>query len=150
MWRGFTRLVASTLCLFQATTSALAQDQTCARSDFEAVVDDAAAVLRDLNAKNKPLFQNRLRDLKEKRGWDHGQFLEEAAPFVRDEKIAVFDKMSQDLINAISTLGQAGAEAATPDCSLLVKLRENMDTLVKAQTDKWTYMFNKLEAAISQ
>lgn len=150
MWRAFVQLFALTFCLSQAAQSIQAQEQTCAREDFEAVVDNAAAVLRDLNAKNKPLFQNRLRDLKEKRGWDHGQFLEEAAPFVRDEKIAVYDKTSQDLINAISTLGQAGAEAATPDCTLLVKLRENMDSLVKSQTDKWTYMFTKLEKAIAQ
>src|SRR5262249_2825321 len=33
----------------------------CARADFEAVVDDAAAALRDLNQKNKPDFQEKLR-----------------------------------------------------------------------------------------
>ncbi len=41
----------------------------CKRADFEAVVDEAAAVLRDLNLKNKPAFQDKLRQLKDKRGW---------------------------------------------------------------------------------
>src|ERR1700730_8105308 len=45
----------------------------CAKADFEAVVDDAAAALRDLNLKNKPNFQEKLRQLKDKRGWSHDQ-----------------------------------------------------------------------------
>ena len=53
------------------------------------VVDEAAAALRDLNAKNKPAFQEKLRQLKDKRAWSHDEFLKEAAPFVRDDKIAV-------------------------------------------------------------
>ena len=64
----------------------------CAKADFEAVVDDAAGALRDLNLQNKPAFQEKLRQLKDKRGWSHDAFLKEAAPFVRDDKIAVYDQ----------------------------------------------------------
>ncbi len=92
----------------------------CAKSDFEAVVDDAAAALRDLNMKNKPDFQEKLRELKDKRGWTHDQFLERATPFVRDAKIAVFDQDSERLLSDISSQGQEGAEAKTPDCALLL------------------------------
>src|SRR5262249_22619953 len=94
----------------------------CQRTDFEAVVDDAAAALRELNLKNKPDFQEKLRQLKDKRGWSHDQFLTEAAPFVRDDKIAVFDQQSDQLLNDISSLGQEGADAKTPDCALLHEL----------------------------
>ena len=124
--------------------------QVCAKADFEAVVDEAAGSLRDLNMQNKPAFQEKLRQLKDKRGWSHDEFLKEAAPFVRDDKIAVFDQQSEQLLNDISTLGQEGADAATPDCSLLIDLKSRMQTLVEAQTAKWTYMFEKLDAALAQ
>ena len=122
----------------------------CQRAEFEAVVDDAAAALRELNLKNKPDFQEKLRQLKDKRGWSHDQFLTEAAPFVRDDKIAVFDQQSDQLLNDISSLGQEGADAKTPDCALLHELRARMKVLVDTQTAKWTYMFEKLNAALAQ
>ncbi len=124
--------------------------QVCAKADFEAVVDDAAGALRDLNMQNKPAFQEKLRQLKDKRGWTHDVFLTEAAPFVRDDKIAVYDQDSERLLADISTLGQEGADAATPDCALLADLKTRMQTLVDTQTAKWTYMFAKLDAALAQ
>ena len=124
--------------------------QVCAKADFEAVVDDAAGSLRDLNLQNKPAFQEKLRQLKDKRGWSHDAFLKEAAPFVRDDKIAVYDQDSERLLTDISTLGQEGADAPTPDCALLADLKTRMQTLVDTQTAKWTYMFSKLDAALAQ
>lgn len=122
----------------------------CGKADFEAVVDDAAGALRDLNLQNKPAFQEKLRQLKDKRGWSHDAFLKEAAPYVRDEKIAVYDQESERLLADISTLGQEGADAPTPDCALLADLKSRMQTLVDTQTAKWSYMFQKLEAALQQ
>jgi len=124
--------------------------QQCAKAEFEDVVDEAAASLRDLNMKNKPAFQEKLRELKDKRGWTHDQFLKEAAPYVRDAKIAVFDQDSDRLLSDISSLGQEGADAKTPDCALLLELRARMKVLVDTQTAKWTYMFEKLDAALGQ
>ena len=124
--------------------------QVCAKADFEAVVDDAAGALRDLNLQNKPAFQEKLRQLKDKRGWSHDAFLKEAAPFVRDDKIAVYDQDSERLLTDISTLGQEGADAPSPDCALLADLKTRMQTLVDTQTAKWTYMFAKLDAALAQ
>jgi hypothetical protein len=124
--------------------------EQCAKAEFEEVVDQAAAALRDLNLKNKPAFQEKLRELKDKRGWSHDQFLKEATPFVRDDKIAVFDRDSERLLSDISSLGQEGAEAKTPDCALLLELRARMDVLVKTQSEKWDYMFKKLDAALAQ
>lgn len=129
---------------------AKAQAPACAKGDFEAVVDDAAAALRDLNAKNKPEFQDKLRQLKEKRGWTHDQFLKEAAPLVQDATIAGYDVKSTELLDAISTMGQEGSEAKTPDCALLQDLRGRMQTLVEAQTAKWTYMFGKVDGELAK
>ncbi len=144
------RRIASTLTglvfmlLWLASVSAV----ECTRADFEAVVDEAAAALRDLNLKNRPVFQEKLRGLKDKRGWSHDKFLKQAVPFVKDDKIEVYDQSSAELLDAISRMGQEGAEAATPDCALLEDLRERMAQLVAIQTEKWTYMFAKLEAEL--
>jgi hypothetical protein len=155
---GVRLLVALAAALTFATAS-VAQDgggapaaasAECAKAEFEAVVDEAAAALRDLNLKNKPAFQEKLRLLKDKRGWTHDQFMQAAAPYVRDDKIAVFDRQSERLLSDIASLGQEGADAQTPDCALLLELRARMKVLVKTQTEKWTYMFGKLDAALAQ
>lgn len=122
----------------------------CAKADFEAVVDQAAAALRDLNIKNKPAFQEKLRGLKVKRGWSHDQFLKEAAPFVRDEQTAVYDQQSEELLREISSLGEEGSASAAPDCSLLVELTARMKVLVETQTAKWTYMFGKIDVELAK
>ncbi|MBX9924846.1 MAG: hypothetical protein K2Y05_00675, partial [Hyphomicrobiaceae bacterium] len=73
--------------LLMAAGSADAAAAACQRADFEAVVDEAGRVLRDLNAANKPKFQDKLRQLKTKRSWSQEQFLKEAAPLVADDTI---------------------------------------------------------------
>lgn len=143
-------LVLFALLLVLVREPAEAQEAGCARGDFEAVVDNAASALRDLNNANRPSFQEKLRELKDKNGWDHDQFMVAAAPFVRDDAIAVFDTKSQDLLAAIATLGQEGAEAKTPDCAVLAELKGRMQILVETQTEKWTYMFTKLDHALTQ
>lgn len=145
---GVGLVLAAVLVVSQAQPVA-ADTVACARGDFEDVVDQAAGALRDLNAKNKPAFQAKLRALKEKRGWAHDTFLVKAAPFVRDEQINVFDQTSQTLLMEIAELGQEGSEAAKPDCELLKGLRGRMEKLVVAQKEKWTYMFAKLETALA-
>lgn len=122
----------------------------CQKAEFEAVVDQAAAALGELNAKNKPAFQEKLRQLKDKRGWSHDQFLEAAAPYVRDDQIAIYDKQSEDLLNTISSMGQEGSASPTPDCALLGELRAHMKVLVETQTAKWTYMAAKLDGELAK
>ncbi len=131
-------------------TNTLAQGAACSKADFEAVVDEAAGSLRELNAKNKPAFQEQLRTLKDKRGWSHDQFIKEAAPFVRDDKIAVFDQSTEELLSAIASMGQEGAAAASPDCALLLELRARMKVLVETQTSKWSYMFEKIGGELAK
>lgn len=134
------------LCPF----SVRADEPACGKADFEAVVEEAATGLRDLNTANKPTFQDKLRQLKTKRAWSHDQFLREAAPYVRDEKIEEFDSSIEELLNAISTMGQEGAAAKKPDCALLLELRARMKVLVDTQTAKWTYMFGKIDGELAK
>lgn len=121
---------------------------TCEKAEFEAVVDGAAQTLREIQQKHTPVFQAKLRALKEKRGWTHEQFLKEAARFVRDEKIAEFDEMSERLLIEINSTGDGGG--AKPNCAVLVKLRSAMAALVETQNAKWAYMFREVETALAK
>ncbi|HMN38085.1 MAG TPA: hypothetical protein PKD49_10330 [Hyphomicrobium sp.] len=131
-------------------TAAGSPEKPCGKADFEAVVEEAAGTLRDMNNKNKPAMQEKLRQLKDKRGWTHDQFMREAAPFVRDEKIAEFDRHTEELLDAIASMGQEGASAKKPDCALMLELRARMTVLVATQTAKWGYMFNKIDTELKK
>lgn len=138
------------LSAFTAGTVApsIAWAQSCAKSEFESVVEAAAAALRDLNSRNTPGFQDKLRVLREKRGWSAEQFMEQAVSYVQDDRIGEFDTRSGDLLTRINSMGEAGANAKTPDCKLLGELRATMKSLVETQIDKWAYMFTKIERAL--
>ncbi len=123
---------------------------TCAKEDFETVVETAAGSLRDLNNQNRPMFQEKLRALKDKRNWSHDEFIDKAKPFVKDDKTAVYDQTTDELLSAIASMGQEGAAAAAPDCALLLDLRARMKMLVDTQSAKWSYMFEKLDAELAK
>jgi len=152
---GQKRRTAAALVLAVAAFSGAvvrAEDEpaTCSKEDFEAVVETAAGSLRDLNSKNRPAFQEKLRELMVKRKWSHDEFIEKAKPFVQDDKTAVYDQQTDELLSAIGSMGQEGASAATPDCALLLELRARMKVLVDTQTAKWAYMFDKLSAELAK
>lgn len=122
--------------------------QACSKSNFEQVVDEAAAALRDLNATNRPSFQDKLRNLKDKRGWSTEQFMTEATTFVQDDKITDYDQTSADLLARINSMGAEGSAAPSPDCALLAQVNAAMKDLVAAQREKWAYMFGKIDTAL--
>ena len=134
--------------LAAATPARILAQAPCNKADFETVVDEAAAALRTLNHQNTPQFQARLRQLKDKRGWSHEQFLSAAAPFVRDDAIAGFDQKSEDFLARITQGGQSQATAASLNCGLLVELRGNLAALVETQKAKWSYMFDKIDGEL--
>jgi hypothetical protein len=148
MRSGFCAMAALLLALLGAVPEASPQARTCAKSDFEAVVNEAGAVLRGLNQQNAPLFQAKLRQLKDKRNWTSDRFLKEAEPFVRDDTIAGYDKKSEELVGRIASGGQA--ETAAPDCTLLDGLRADLKLLVETQQAKWTHMFAKIDKELEK
>lgn len=143
-------VAAVLLALSVASQKAAAQPPACAKADFEAVVNEAGAALRDLNRENTPRFQGKLRDLKDKRGWGNDQFLKEAEPFVRDGEIVIYDQKSEQLLNRITGGGQQGASGAAPDCAVLAELRAAMKVLVETQKAKWTHMFAKIDKELAK
>jgi hypothetical protein len=141
--------VAMTL-LASTMTPVRAQGPACSRMQFEAVVADAAGALRDLNAQNRPLFQSKLRALKDKRGWSHEQFLREATPLVQDTTTETYDKESTSFLEKIQSMGEEGATAKEPDCSHLTELRTTMQSLVASQNAKWQYMLKRVDEELAK
>ncbi len=148
--RGGLRMAALTFVASAVFCAPGVRAQSCSRTDFEGVVGQAAGVLRDLNSKNKPSYQAKLRELKAKRGWSHDVFLKEAAPLVQDDKVLDYDQKAGDLLAQINTMGQEGAGGGTADCALLDKLRGFMKSLVETQEAKWTYMFERIDAELAK
>lgn len=153
---GFNQRLVAILAMVAVTvgdSACLAAEPTpttCTKEDFESVVEIASGNLRDLNSKNRPEFQEKLRELKDKRKWTHDEFIDKAKPFVRDDKTVVYDKTTDELLSAISSMGQEGSQSATPDCAVLLELRARMKLLVDTQTAKWSYMFEKLDAELAK
>jgi len=150
MHRAAWGVAALLLALLCNADDVLAQAPSCTKADFEAVVNEAGAALRDLNRQNTPTFQAKLRELKDKRGWSNDQFLKEAEPFVRDNEIVAHDQKSEQLLTRITGAGQEGASGAGPDCGLLAELRAALKSLVETQKSKWTYMFAKIEKELAK
>ncbi len=121
---------------------------SCARSDFESVVDDAGQVLRQLTQKHSPPFQAKLRALKDRRGWTHDQFVSEGMRFVRDDKITALEERSGQLLAKINGSGAEGAGSV--DCTLLEALKSDMSALVSIQVEKWDYMFTTIDAELAK
>ena len=142
--------LAALLACSAAGPKAWAQAEACTKAEFETVVNEAGAALRDLNRQNTPAFQAKLRDLKDKRGWSNDEFLKQAEPFVRDPEIIAYDQKSEGLLNRITGAGQQGSSAGAPDCGLLAELRAAMKELVETQKAKWVHMFGKINGALAK
>jgi hypothetical protein len=122
----------------------------CAKADFEAVVNAAGAALRDLAQQNTPLFQAKLRQLKDKRSWSNDEFMKRAEPLVRDDTITGYDKKSEELVARITGGGQAETEPAAPNCALLAGLQADLKLLVETQQAKWSHMFARIDQELAK
>jgi hypothetical protein len=47
-------------------------------------------------------------------------------------------------------MGQEGANAPEPNCTVLAELRGLMQVLIETQGSKWSYMFQKLDTEIAK
>jgi hypothetical protein len=138
------------LALAGTGRAALSQGAACAKADFEAVVNAAGAALRDLTQQNTPVFQAKLRELKDKRSWSNDEFLKQAEPLVRDETIAGYDKKSEELVARIAGGGGGSETDAVPDCALLTGLQADLKLLVETQQAKWTHMLAKVQQELAK
>ena len=117
---------------------------TCTAEDFAAAVDKSGAQLRAFNAEALPKLQDKLKQLKDKKGWDE----EKALDSVRDDRTTKLDAEAEDLIVKIDMLGRP-PEKGTPDCSKLAELEAAGLELLAVMKAKSTYTLAKLETQIA-
>jgi hypothetical protein len=155
----FFATIAAGSALSVMALSAHAED--CGRDAFAAVVGDANIQLSTLNETNKKSFQEKLQQLKLRNGWSDADYVNQARPYVQDERIAAFDSDNKALLDRIPQLGggvqstQALASAAPmpgnvadPRCAMLDELRGLMAKVVENTQAKWRYMAGKVDDAL--
>src|SRR6185503_2014267 len=126
----FAGLLAASSFLFVLS----AAEAACTADNFAAAVDKSGAALRAFNAEALPKLQDKLKQLKDKRGWDE----EKALGNVRDDRTTKLDAEAEDLILKIATLGRP-PEKGPPDCSKLAELEAAGLELLAAMKAKSTY-----------
>ncbi len=142
MLRSITFGLLAALALVLAHAGALAA--TCTADDFAAAVDKSGAQLRAFNSEALPKLQDKLKQLKEKKGWDE----ERALDSVRDDRTAKLDAEAEDLIVKIDTLGRP-PEKGPPDCSKLAELEAAGIELLAVMKAKSTNTLAKLDTQIA-
>ena len=116
----------------------------CTAEQFAAAVDKSGAQLRAFNGEALPKLQEKLKQLKEKKGWDE----EKALGAVRDDRTGKLDEQAEDLIVKIDQLGRP-PEQGEPDCAKLAELEAAGLELLAVMKAKSTYMLAKLDSAIA-
>lgn len=120
----------------------------CTADDFAVAVDKSGAALRAFNGEALPKLQDKLKQLKDKKGWTDADYEEKALGSVRDERTSKLDADAEDLILKIDTLGRP-PEKGPPDCSKLAELQAAGLELLAVMKAKSTYTLSNLDAAIA-
>jgi hypothetical protein len=139
------RSIHSAIAAFLAILAApgIARAATCTPEQFAAAVDKSGAQLRAFNSEALPKLQDKLKQLKDKKGWDE----EKSLGTVRDERTTKLDEDAENLILKIDTLGRP-PEKGQPDCSKLTELEAAGIELLAVMKAKSNYTLGKLDAAI--
>jgi hypothetical protein len=143
------RLIPSGLLLLAALLAPLQPAHAnCRPEDFAVAVDKSGAALRAFNAEALPKLQDKLKQLKEKKGWDDADYEDKASAAVKDERTAKLDAEAEDLIIKIDQLGRPG-ESGPIDCTKLTELDAAGLELLAVMRAKSSYTLAKLDAALA-
>jgi hypothetical protein len=137
-----------------------AQSEECGREALAAIVNQASTELIAMNDANKKQLQEKLQQLRAKSGWSEAEFVTQATPFIKDDRIAGYDAEHNALLAKVPEIGAVGSVAslassapavsigAGRSCALVTELRQLMSAVVENSRAKWTYVFGKLDAAL--
>jgi hypothetical protein len=150
---------AAVAVLFPVVAHAAEMPAKCDQAAFAAVVGEAGAQLTAINGAAKKSFQDKLQALKTRENWSDADFVANATPFVKDEKIVAFDEGNKALLAKVPQLGGGepvlASTAALPGaddrnakrCAMLGELRGLMTQVIENTRAKWAYLLGKIETA---
>lgn len=119
--------------------------EICPAEKFGAAVDHSGASLRAFNAEAQPKLNERIKALKQKKGWADEGYEEKAYDYLQNERMAGFDAHSNELLIKIDTLGQKGEKGGV-DCSALEELQAAGNELLEVMKAKSAYMLERIDA----
>ena len=122
---------------------------TCTSEDFAAAVDRSGSSLRAFNEEALPKLQEKLKQLKERRGWSDAEYEEKGLANLRDARSNQFDTDAEELIVKIDTLGRPPPDRP-PDCSKLTELDAASLELLAVMKAKSAYVVSKVDAALAE
>ncbi len=117
----------------------------CTLEDFAAAVDRSGGQLRAFNAEALPKLKEKLKELKDKKGWNETGYEEKALASIRDARTAQLDDDAENLILKIDTLGRPRDDAPL-DCAKLAELEAASLELLAVMKTKSDYTLSKLDA----
>lgn len=135
------------LCLLLALP-VHAQPADCTAEDFASAVDRSGDALRAINTDALPKIRDKLRQLKELRGWDDANYEQRGLDAIADAHSRKLDLQAEELILKIDVLGRP-PEDAPLDCSRLTQLDAASLELLAVMKAKSKYTLDKLDAAIA-
>ena len=139
------RLAALVILTLSFADPARAAD--CTSDDFAKAVDDAGAKLRALNQANAAKLRDRMRRLKDKRGWQDADYEAKALAHLRDTRISELDARANELFTTIDTLGQP-PPGEPLDCTKLAALSVASNDLLAVMSAKTAHLIAKLDAEL--
>ncbi len=134
--------------LVAAGTPGTVQAATCTADDFAAAVDKSGSQLRTFNAEALPKLRDKLRELKDAKGWDGADYEEKGLDSVRDARAEKFDADAEELITKIDMLGRPPTDKQ-PDCAKLSELQAAGLELLALMKAKSAYTISKIDAEIA-
>jgi len=132
------------LAIFIAAAPGSVMAATCTADDFAAAVDKSGAQLRSFNAEAMPKLRDKLKELKDAKGWGD-DYEEKGLDSVRDARSEKFDADAEQLITKIDMLGRPPADKQ-PDCAKLTELQASGKELLALMQAKSNYLISKLDA----
>ena len=111
-------------------------------SDFAAAVDKSGAQLRAFNAEALPKLQDKLKQLKDKKGWDEEKALDACATTARPSSTR-----KPRTSSSRSTCSAARPRRASPDCASSPSSKPPGIELLAVMKAKSTYTLAKLDDA---
>jgi hypothetical protein len=121
--------------------------QACTAEQLADAVDQAGANLRRITQELQPRLDQRLRQLKAKRGWADGDYEEKGYAEIADARSEALERQANELLARIDTLGALPA-GATPECGRLQELSAASLELQATVRTKGQYAIGRLDAAL--
>ena len=134
--------------LVAAGTPGAVQAATCTADDFATAVDKSGSQLRTFNAEALPKLRDKLRELRDAKGWDGADYEEKGLDSVRDARAEKFDADAEELITKIDMLGRPPTDKQ-PDCAKLSELQAAELELLALMKAKSAYTISKIDAEIA-